>query len=227
MRPYIICHMLSSVDGKIDGASLRAVTGSGEYESTGAQLNGDAWVCGRETMQRHFAEDEPFVSKSKRPAGPRDVYVARRAESYAVSIDTLGKLRWSGGDIDGDHLICAVSERAPEDYLSMLQKKGISYIVIGATSVDLVQAVSLLSEHFGIKTLLLEGGGHINGAFLQAGLVDEVSILLVPGIDGRHDIPAVFDGVSPSRKDAVPLKLKSVEQRKNDTLWIRYKVMKQ
>jgi riboflavin biosynthesis pyrimidine reductase len=109
----------------------------------------------------------------------------------------------------------------------MLQKKGVSYIVIGATSVDLPQAVSLLSEHFGIKTLLLEGGGHINGAFLQAGLVDEVSILLVPGIDGRHDIPAVFDGVSPSRKDAVPLKLKSVEQRKNDALWIRYKVMKQ
>ncbi len=81
------------------------------------------------------------------------------------------------GKIDGDHLICAVSERAPEDYLSMLQKKGISYIVTGATSVDMVQAVSLLSEHFGIKTLLL--------------------------------------------------KLKSVELRKNDTLWIRYKVMKQ
>ena len=76
------------------------------------------------------------------------------------------------GKIDGDHLICAVSERAPEDYLSMLQKKGISYIVTGATSVDMVQAVSLLSEHFGIKTLLL--------------------------------------------------KLKSVELRKNDTLWIHF-----
>jgi hypothetical protein len=29
MRPYIICHMLSSVDGKIDGAALEAVTGNG------------------------------------------------------------------------------------------------------------------------------------------------------------------------------------------------------
>jgi 2,5-diamino-6-(ribosylamino)-4(3H)-pyrimidinone 5'-phosphate reductase len=48
---------------------------------------------------------------------------------------------------------------------------------------------------------------------LEADLVDEVSLLVVPGIDGRHDIPAVFNGVSPSRKTAVPLRLKSVERR--------------
>jgi len=69
--------------------------------------------------------------------------------------------------------------------------------------------------------LLLEGGGHINGAFLQAGLVDEVSLLLVPGIDGRHEVPAVFDGVKPASKTAVPLKLKSVDRREKDTLWLR------
>ena len=40
MRPYIICHMLSSVDGKIDGAALRAVTSPGEYEATGTKLEG-------------------------------------------------------------------------------------------------------------------------------------------------------------------------------------------
>jgi 2,5-diamino-6-(ribosylamino)-4(3H)-pyrimidinone 5'-phosphate reductase len=225
MRPYVICHMLSSVDGKIDGAVLRAVTASGEYEATGAMLKGDAWVCGRTTMQQHFAEEELFVSTLNKSAGVQSVYVARRAKSYAVSIDTVGKLQWADNDIDGDHLICVVSERVPEDYLSMLRKKEISYIVTGATSVDLARAVDLLGEHFGIKTLLLEGGGHINGAFLEAHLVDEVSILLVPGIDGRRDIPAVFDGVNPAIKEAVPLKLRSVEQRKNDALWIRYKVI--
>ena len=78
MRPYIICHMLSSVDGKIDGAALDAFTGDGEYEATGAKLNGDAWICGRTTMLQHFAEDEPFVSGSNTPAGPRPVFVARQ-----------------------------------------------------------------------------------------------------------------------------------------------------
>jgi 2,5-diamino-6-(ribosylamino)-4(3H)-pyrimidinone 5'-phosphate reductase len=226
MKPYVICHMLSSVDGKIDGAALQAVTGKGEYETTGAELKGDAWICGRTTMQQHFAESGPFVSTSNRAAGSQPVHVARRAASYAISVDTLGKLRWSSSEIDGDHLICVVSERVPEDYLAMLRDKGISYVVSGETSVDLVQAVNMLGEHFGIRRLLLEGGGHINGAFLQADLVDEVSLLLVPGIDGRHDIPASFDGVSPEKNTAVPLRLKSIEQRENDALWIRYEVVR-
>ena len=218
--------MLSSVDGKIDGEALAAVSGSGEYETTGAKLQGDAWACGRVTMQQHFAEDRPFISASNKPAGPQPVHVARRGTSYAISIDTVGKLRWSTGDIDGDLLICLVSERVPEDYLSMLRQKQISYIVAGSDSIDLVRAVNLLGEHFGIKTLLLEGGGHINGGFLRANLVDEVSIVLVPGIDGRHDIPAVFDGLGSNSRRAVPLKLKSVEQRRGGVLWIRYAVVR-
>src|SRR5436309_3545282 len=168
VRPYIICHMLSSIDGRIDGASLTGLTADGEYEATGAQLKGDAWICGRTTMQQHFANPEPFAAVSGVPAGPQPVYVARRAESYAVAVDTLGKLRWSSADIDGDHLISVLSERVSEEYLAILRGLGISYIVSGDTEVDLAQAVNLLGEHFGIRTLLLEGGGHINGAFLEA-----------------------------------------------------------
>lgn len=226
MRPTIICHMLTSVDGKIDGAALAAVTGKGEYEATGAALHGDAWICGRVTMQQHFAEEEPFVPTANTPAGPQPVYVARSAASYAISVDTIGKLCWQDCDIDGDHLICITSEKVAQDYLTMLREKGISYIVTGESSVNLAEAMRLLGEHFGIRTLLLEGGGNINGAFLEAGLVDEVSLLLVPGIDGRPNIPSVFDGVSPTHDTAVPLKLKSVERRQKDALWIRYEVVR-
>ena len=226
MKPYVICHMVSSVDGKIDGTSLSSVMSDGEYEAIGAKLKGDAWICGRTTMQQHFAEKKPFVSTSRKPAGPRPVFVARPAKSYAICVDTVGKLRWKSGDLDGDHLICVVSEQAPEDYLDLLRAKGVSYVVAGKSSVDLRKAVNQLGKHFRIRTLLLEGGGHINGAFLQAGLVDELSLLVVPGIDGRHDIPAVFDGLTQSKKKAVPLRLKSLERRKRDTLWLRYRVVR-
>jgi riboflavin biosynthesis pyrimidine reductase len=217
--------MLSSIDGKIDGSSLKGVAEGDDYEVTGALLKGDAWICGRTTMELHFAEDKPFISASKRRAGPQPVFVGRRAKSYAVSVDTFGKLNWSGNDVYGDHLICLVSECAPEDYLTMLRGKGISYIVAGKSSLDLSRAVRLLGKHFGIRTLLLEGGGHINGAFLQARLIDEVSLLVAPGIDGRRGIPAVFDGIDPTPTKAVPLKLKSVVQRRNGILWMRYKVV--
>jgi len=218
--------MLSSVDGRIDGAALATVTGKGEYEATGAKLKGDAWICGRKTMQQHFAEDEPYVSASKKPAGPVPVHVARRADSYAVSVDTAGKLRWASGDLYGDHLICVVSEKVTQDYLAMLRENFISYVVAGTPSVDLALALDLLGEKFGIRTLLLEGGGHINGAFLQAGLIDEVSLLLVPCIDGRHSIPAVFDGIGAMKNPAVALELKSIEQRAKGALWIRYEVIR-
>jgi len=225
-RPYVICHMASSLDGRIDGEVLRQVMREDEYESVGAKLEGDAWICGRTTMQQHFAESEPFVSPSNKPAGPQPVYVARRADSYAISVDTVGKLRWSSGHLDGGHLVCVLSERVPTDYLAMLRDQQISYIVAGKESVDLGQAVHLLGERFGIQRLLLEGGGHINGGFVEAGLVDEISLLVLPCIDGRHEIPAVFDGMRPEKGAAFPLKLKSVEQREDDALWIRYEVVR-
>ena len=225
MRPHIICHMLSAIDGRIDGTTLGALTGS-EYETTGAQLKGDAWICGRTTMEMHFAEKKPFVPKSPNAAGAPSVYVAAMAASYAVSVDTLGKLRWRRNEIGEDHLVCVVSERAPKEYLAMLRQRGISYIVTGKRSVNLAKAMELLREHFGVKRALLEGGGHINGAFIQARLVDEVSLLVVPGIDGRAGVPTIFDGIDSSLKKAARLKLASVSKLRNGTLWLRYKVLK-
>ncbi len=217
--------MLSSIDGRIDGEILNNVIAGGEYETTGATLKGNAWICGRTTMQLHFAEKKTFVSRSGKASGPQPVFVAKHAKSYAVAVDTIGKLRWSSDDIYGDHLICIVSECAPIDYLEMLRSRGISYVVAGKSSVDLTKAVHLLRKHFGIKRLLLEGGGNINGAFLEAGLIDELSLLVVPGIDGRRAIPTVFDNMNPKRRRANKLRLVSVAKRKRGTLWLRYQII--
>jgi len=227
MRPRIICHMLSSIDGRIDGTALKNVVNGKEYEETGDALEGDAWVCGRVTMQQHFAEGGRFEAGSSEPIGQYVSHVALKADSYAIAVDTNGSLLWQGGDLDGEHLICILSEKAPAEYLVYLREKGISYIAAGKTSVDLEKAVTVLHEQFGIKTLLLEGGGHINGAFLQASLVDEVSLLLAPGIDGRRDVPSVFDGMSGPLQSAVALKLLSVQELDKGVLWIRYEVPRQ
>jgi hypothetical protein len=105
--------MASSMDGKIDGSALRKVMRHGEYEALHAKLGGNAWICGRTTMEQHFADGTQFVSRTGTAAGPQPVHAARRADSYAISVDSIGKLRWSRNEIDGDHLICVVSERAP------------------------------------------------------------------------------------------------------------------
>jgi len=58
---------------------------------------------------------------------------------------------------------------------------------------------------------------------LAAGLIDEVSVLVAPAVDGRVGTPALFDfdrgGTAPHR-----LTLEHVEQRADDVLWLRYRV---
>ena len=94
---------------------------------------------------------------------------------------------------------------------------------IGHKSV-LPQAMELLHEHFGVERLAIVGGGHICGGFLEAGLIDEVSIMVAPGIDGRKGQTAVFDGISRMECNPYKLKLESVEQWETDIVWLRYKV---
>ena len=85
-------------------------------------------------------------------------------------------------------------------------------------------AMELLHEHFGVERLAIVGGGHICGGFLEAGLIDEVSIMVAPGIDGRKGQTAVFDGISRMECNPYKLKLESVEQWETDIVWLRYKI---
>jgi riboflavin biosynthesis pyrimidine reductase len=216
--------MVSSIDGRTDAGAFANVTRKVDYQLFHEKLSGDAWLCGRTTMQQDFAEKKPFIPKSRKPAGRTPVFVSRRARSYAVCVDTVGKLRWRGDEVGGDHLICILSERVPQDYLSMLRQKQISYVVAGRSSVDLARAVRLLRAEFGIRRLLLEGGGHLNGSFAAADLIDEVSLLLAPAIDGRQGVTALFDGIKPAKRKAVSLKLTTVKRLPGGVLWLRYKL---
>ena len=83
-----------------------------------------------------------------------------------------------------------------------------------------------LGGEFGVKRLAVLGGGLINGGFLAAGLIDGVSLLLAPGIDGREGWRAMFDGISDQTKMPTKLKLQSVERLENDIFWIKYELVK-
>ena len=157
------------------------------------------------------------------------VYVVPRAngDRYAIAIDRHGKLAWSDGKVEGDPLVSVLSEQVPDSYLAFLKDKGVSYLFAGKRTgeLDLSLALEKLRTKFGVKRLLLEGGGETNGSFLRAGLVDELSMLLTPVADGRPGEPALFDveGESPARAVA-RLRLKSVRRAAADMLWIKYAV---
>ena len=223
MRPYIICHMVASIDGRIDCAMVEKISGD-EYYSTLEELDCPSLLEGRVTMEHYNAAKEPFVPIINKPVGKFCTFVAEEKDADMVSVDTWGRLRWKSNNIEGVPLICIVSEKASEEYLETLRQQDISWIAVGKDGIDLAKAMEVLYERFGVKRLGLLGGGHINGGFLEAGLIDEVSLLLAPGIDGRTGETSLFDGISDKGRMPVQLRLEQVKKLKNDVLWIRYKL---
>jgi len=226
-RPRVICHMMSSLDGRIltDGWPL-SPEGRKQYEQVHASYEPDGWLCGRVTMEQHFAQGtrpEAEVKREHHGAPRQDFVAAGEHASYAFALDEHGKLAWATNDIDGDHVVAILSERVSDDYLALLRKQGVSYLICGDRDVDLALMLEKIGRRFGVKTLMLEGGGKINGSLLRAGLVDEVSVIVSPVVDGRMGTPALFDvegdDVKPHR-----LALDAVERRADDTLWLRYRV---
>ena len=104
---------------------------------------------------------------------------------YTIVMDTHGHLQWKDNAADGFPLLCIMSEDVTEEYLQALRNRGISWISTGKGTVDLARAMQLAHERFSIERIAVVGGGHICGGFLSSGLVDEVSAMVAPGIDGR------------------------------------------
>lgn len=229
MRPRVICHMMPSVDGRLrtDRWDIPE-TGHDEYERTADSFRADAWICGRKTMEE-FAKGRRRPSRARSGKIPRTDFVIPRekGKSYAVAIDTHGKLAWDSNEAEGDPLVEVLTTDVPDGYLAFLRDKGISYLFAGtrAGNPDLPLALTKLRERFGVRTLLLEGGGETNGAFLRAGLVDELSLLITPVADGGLGEPALFDVEGSKPKKAVAtLALKTVSRIGADMVWIRYAV---
>lgn len=227
-RPYVICHMLISIDGKVTGDFLSEEIcriPCDEYYRINRELNGDAYACGRVTMDGSFAHGfEPDLSQFRGISQTREDYVAdKEAKFFAVSFDRRGRLGWQGGKIiDEDpgygdaHIIEVMCENVTDEYISYLKSIGVSYIFAGKAEMDIKSALVKLKEKFGINKLLLEGGSIINGAFLQADAVDELSLVLVPVVADKKDKPLFMDS------DFKQFRLISTQSLDGGALWLRF-----
>ena len=144
-KPYVICHMMTAVDGRIDCAMTEQLPGVQEYYSTLDSLAAPGRVSGRVTAQLEMASPGTFE--------PQDAALGH--ESFSRNADA--------------------------------------------------------------------DGGHINAAFLAAGLLDEVSVLIGAGIDGRGGMAAMFDGL-PMNQSLTQLHLESVKPFESGAVWLRYTV---
>lgn len=231
-RPYIICHILSALDGKITGAFMgteAAQTAGGEYARIRSEYQADAWLYGTVTTKEFTQGRKPEIDpKAAVPDG--DFAANDHAPLYYVSVDTQGEIGWESGIFckagrPDAHVIEVLTEQTPAAYRAYLREHGVSYILAGSKMLDSRLASEKLHQLFGINTLLICGGGTINWTFLQQGAVDELSLLLAPAADGNPDSVTVFEksAMLPPADPAV-FRLKNIERLKGDSIRLVYTV---
>jgi riboflavin biosynthesis pyrimidine reductase len=228
MKPYVVCHMVASIDGRILHSRWRPQTHEGGdlFERLHIRLGGDAWLVGRVTGQE-FAKARAYDAQTDL-IHPREPWLARRdAGAYGVVLDAHGKIAWGRADIGGDPIVVVLTEQVSDAHLAGLRRDGVSYFFAGERQLDLPAALEFLNRELGVKRLLVEGGGGGNGAFLRAGLIDEISLAIHPAVDGAKGAPSVFDSTDEETQLRAPIAqmaLESCEVLDGGAVWLRYRV---
>lgn len=238
-RPYIFCHMMTSLDGKIMGPYMETPEGDAAGNvfyniSFGKDpyYKHQGWLSGRVTTDDNFTfYEKPDLDKNA-PTVPEGDFVAEKSTMYYVSVDPSGKLGWKSSTLTyidtTAHVIEVLTGRASNDYKAFLRKLGISYILAGEDALDYALALDKLKNLFGIETLMLGGGAVLNWSFIQAGMCDEISVLVAAAADGSTNTPALFaakEGLAENK--AIGFDLLGAEARGGGSVWLRYKVRPQ
>ena len=157
MKPHVICHMVSSVDGRTWQSRQRPERNKAGnlFEVLHDRLGSDAWLVGRVTG-REFAKRDFYPTKPASQSYPRTPWFARReAAAWGIVIDAKGKIAWGRSDIGGDPIVVVLTEQAPDSHLEALREEGVSYVFAGETELDLALLLEIPNKELGIERLLV------------------------------------------------------------------------
>ncbi len=203
-RPYIICHMVTSIDSKVTGEFLYTAVAEKAteiYYDINRNTKTNGFICGRVTMEGSFTggwyPDLTKYEPVKKTLGMNlDCVNDDMNGFYAIAFDPKGKLGWKSRVIEdedpgygGAQIIEVVTEQVDPRYLGYLEEMAIPYIIAGETEIDVELALFKLKTIIGVETLLLEGGSIVNGYFQRADLIDELSLVVAPVVAGAEDKP--------------------------------------
>lgn len=229
MKPRVSILMMTSIDGGLHPSRFTASPDgtrrdwTGQYEKVHAGLGANAWLVGRVTMAE-MSKTGPHA-----PPGPwkveRPIHVAQTdAATFAVALDTSGKLHFQGATVSGDHVIVLLGRDTADNHLAELAADGVSYIVSAGSEFDIPSLLDVLASKFGITHLVVEGGAKTNGAFLAAKVVDELRVLVAPALDGAEQVQGIVE-YRHGLAGVVSLRLKSADVLDHGVVQLTYAVL--
>lgn len=99
-RPYMICHILSALNGKISGAFMEteaAQSTSEEYARIHSAYQAEAWLYGTTTTKEFTQYKKPVLKPVCADVSEGDYIAETDLKFYYVSLDTMGEIGWESG----------------------------------------------------------------------------------------------------------------------------------
>jgi len=215
-RPYVILSSAMTLDGKI-----ASKTGDSRISSKAdlkrvhlLRLEVDAIIIGIETV----IKDDPLLT----------VRLVKGKNPLRVVIDSKARIPLSSNlvrSVNSGPIVIAISSAASETRSRNLTSLGCKIMRCGTSGkVDLPIMLSDLKDI--IKKILLEGGGILNAAMLNGGLVDEVIVAVAPVIIGGDRSTTLVEGKGIDKiKNGIRLELKDTRNIGSDIV-LSYDVVK-
>jgi 2,5-diamino-6-(ribosylamino)-4(3H)-pyrimidinone 5'-phosphate reductase len=199
-RPHVVVHTAVSVDGATTGFDPDV----GAYYRLAATFDEDVTLTGADTILVQEAALAEAPRPGPNPQGPLLVVVDTRARVREwTALREVGY--WSGA-------LAVSSARTPS------RPHGVDDVVVGEDRADLVALLDRLGRRPGVEVVRVDSGGELTGALLQAGLVDEISLLVHPVLAGG----ARWWGAHPP--PATALEAVTCEALDGGLVWLRSRV---
>ncbi len=225
-RPRVIIHSLTSLEGRLDGFPADI----GLYYELAARLPHQAVLTGSNTILAaaasqgiDMADEDPQPSPRPQPQGPAE---GTERPPLLVIVDSRGQLTrfaWLRQEPFWRDLLVLCSSATPAGHLDLLRRHHVGYAILGTGRVDLTAALRMLASQHQVTAVRVDAGGGLNGALLQAGLADEISIIIAPYLAASAaGAPRLISG--PGNPAALALSLTHTERLRDGHIWLRYAV---
>ncbi|HLH52489.1 MAG TPA: dihydrofolate reductase family protein [Verrucomicrobiae bacterium] len=225
--PFVFVNFAMTADGKITTANRKVEAFSSARDRRHMfelRVKADAVMAGARTVDMNPVTMGPGgkTYRDRRKRHGLAEYNLRIVVSGAGTVNPKARLfskKFSP-------IIVLTTERAGPKRLANLRRCAQDVHVCGESEIDFRRALVWLREKWKVKRLLCEGGGQLNDALFEAGLVDEVHLTICPVIFGDRRAPTLADGRGrPHLADAAELSLKKAG-RFGDELFLVYRVKK-
>lgn len=200
-RPFVVVKTAMTMDGKIAARSgdSRWVTGAQARQMVHHFRDTyDAIMVGIGTV---LADDPQLNTRLGEGIGRDPVRVI--IDGY-LSIPLDSRIAATSSH---QRTIIFTSHSAHQEKIPALERAGIEVMVMDGfpDDLDMASVMDLLGERH-ISSVLVEGGGTLNGTLFENGLVDKVYWFVAPKIIGGREAPTPVEGVGIDRMaDAVRL----------------------